>query len=40
VSLPISEVTAGSFSGSEAANKEAIRLKKKGIVVRVIKTGE
>jgi hypothetical protein len=40
VSLPVSEVTAGSFAGSEEANKEAIRLKRKGIVVKVIKTGQ
>jgi cell division protein FtsN len=39
VSLPVSEVTAGSYAGSEEAKKEANRLKKKGIVVRVIKVG-
>jgi len=40
VSLPINELTAGSFPGMEDAKKEANRLKKKGIVVRVIKTGQ
>jgi outer membrane biosynthesis protein TonB len=40
VSLPISKVTAGSYPSSEDAQKEATRLKKKGIVVRVIKSGE
>ncbi len=40
VSLPISEVTAGSYPAIEDAQKEATRLKKKGIVVRVIKNGE
>jgi hypothetical protein len=33
-------VTAGSYSAVEDAKKEAARLKKKGIVVRVIKSGE
>jgi len=40
VSLPINELTAGSFPGGEDAKKEANRLKKKGIVVRVIKSGQ
>jgi hypothetical protein len=40
VSLSVSEVTAGSFPTSEDARKEAARLKKKGVVVRVIKSGE
>jgi cell division protein FtsN len=40
VSLPISEVTAGSYPAGEDARKEANRLKKKGIVVRVIKSGQ
>jgi hypothetical protein len=40
VSLPISEVTAGSYPSIEGARKEAARLKKSGVVVRVIKIGE
>jgi len=40
VSLPISVVTAGSYTGSDEAKKEAVRLKRKGIVVRVIKLGQ
>jgi cell division protein FtsN len=40
VALPISEVTAGSYPAIEDAQKEATRLKKKGIVVRVIKSGQ
>jgi cell division protein FtsN len=40
IALPISEVTAGSYPAIEDAQKEATRLKKKGVVVRVIKNGE
>jgi hypothetical protein len=39
VVMQINELTAGSYSSSEDARKEADRLKKQGIKVRVIETG-
>jgi cell division protein FtsN len=40
VMIQISKLTAGSYSSSEDARKEADRLKKQGIIVRVIETGK
>jgi cell division protein FtsN len=40
VTIPVSRVTAGSFSSSEDARKEASRLEKQGIIARVIKSGQ
>lgn len=40
VMMPVKRVTAGSFSSSADAGNEASRLKKHGIIARVIKTGK
>jgi len=40
VTIPAKKITAGSFSSSADADKEAGRLKKQGISARVIKTGK
>jgi cell division septation protein DedD len=40
VSITVNEVMAGSFPGAGEARKEADRLKKKGIISKVIKTGQ
>lgn len=40
VTMPVSRMTAGSFASREAAQKEAVRLKKRGLDATVIKMGE
>jgi len=40
VTMPVSRMTAGSFASHEAAQKEATRLKKRGLDATVIKAGE
>jgi cell division septation protein DedD len=40
VTMPVLRMTAGSFASHEAAQKEAARLKKRGLDATVIKTGE
>ena len=40
VTMPVLRMTAGSFSSHEAAQKEAARLKKRGLDATVIKAGE
>ncbi len=40
VTMPVLRMTAGSFASHEAAQKEATRLKKRGLDATVIKTGE